>query len=139
MPRPPPEATLLASGLTPPLQLRAALLPSPDVVGGQFQSLLRPQPSRHAGYHPHRPRNHQASRGTLAAAGPPLVIAMAAEQVLQVVVGPRQLLGPIAPEQSGPVTFGHLDEVTQLLPQGRRPRLRRGLTHPAQDLRQPPP
>ena len=52
----------------------------------------------------------QAGRGDLAAGGAPLMVALGAEELLQVVVGRRQAGNPQILEQAGAVAVGDLEE-----------------------------
>src|SRR5262249_40397531 len=72
--------------LAPPLQFRAQPLPVLDIPRPQHQAPTRPPLRPQARDHPRRAHHAQARRGPPPTAGPPLVVAMAAEGVLQVVV-----------------------------------------------------
>ena len=58
--------------------------------GHQVRRLDRPQPRRGRRHQPHRAPHHRPRAGHLPAAAPPLVVAVRAEELLQVVVRPRQ-------------------------------------------------
>src|SRR3954453_21621409 len=83
------EAALLAPRLAPRLQVRTQLTPARHMTRPQDQAFLRAQPGRQARDHPRRAHHHQARRGTTSSTGATLMIAMAAEGVLQIVVRPR--------------------------------------------------
>src|SRR4051794_23177746 len=107
------EASLLATRLAPPLQTRTRLTPPLHITRAQLQPLLRAQPRRQARDQPRRAHHHQARLRAATTAGTALVIPMAAEDVLQVVVRPRQVRRLIATEQARGVTLAHLQEVPQ--------------------------
>src|SRR4051794_2988621 len=60
----------------------------------------------------------QAGRGDFAAGGAPLMVALSAEELLQVVVGRRQAGNLQVMEQAGAVAVGHLEEAVDGLAQG---------------------
>ncbi len=97
--------------LLPPLQPTAERSPRRGVRWRQIGSLDRPEPGRRRRDQPHRAPHHHPRRRHLAAAASPLVMAIRAEQLLQVVVGPRQAGRVIAGEQPRPVAPRHLQEV----------------------------
>src|SRR6516165_11822537 len=105
-----PEAALLPPRFPALLQLRAQLLPVRYVAVPQDQALLRPQPRRQTRDQPRRATHHQPRRRTPPTAGPPLVVAMAAEGVFQIIVRPRQVRGLVAREQAAPEALGHFQE-----------------------------
>src|SRR3982750_3281649 len=79
------------------------------------------QPRRRGRDQAHLPTEHGGRGGCLAPAGSALVVALRAEQMLEVVVGARQAGHRVTREQPGFVAAGHLAEV----PDGvrERPRL----------------
>ena len=60
----------------------------------------------------------QAGRGDFAAGGAPLMVALGAEELLQVVVGRRQAGNPQILEQAGAVAVGDLEEAVDGVAQG---------------------
>src|SRR4029079_7875619 len=78
------------------------------------------QPRRRGRDQAHLPTQHGGRGSRLAPAGPALVVALRAEQMLEVVVGPRQAGYRVTREQPGFVADGHLaeaiDSVTQHTP-----------------------
>ena len=60
---------------------------------------------------PHFAAQHGRRRGRLASRGAPLVVALGAEQLLKIVVGPGQARHGAAVEQPGPVAAGNLGKV----------------------------
>src|SRR3982751_7007436 len=69
------------------------------------------QPRRRGRDQAHLTTEHGGRGGRLAPAGPALVVALRAEQMLEVVVGPRQAGHRVTMEQPGFVAAGHLAEV----------------------------
>src|SRR3954468_17720611 len=69
------------------------------------------QPRRRGRDQAHLPTEHGGRGGRLAPTGPALVVALRAEQMLEVVVGPRQAGHRVTMEQPGFVAAGHLAEV----------------------------
>ena len=59
----------------------------------------------------HLATQHGRRRGSLASRRTPLVVALRAEQLLEIVVGPRQARHGVAVEQSWTVAPGHLGEM----------------------------
>ena len=88
------------------LQLRSQLLPALHIARTQHQAFLRPEPRRQARDHPRRAHHDQTRRGPTPTTGPTLVVAMAAEGVLQVVVRPRQVRRVVAPKQAAANSSG---------------------------------
>src|SRR5258705_11121152 len=128
------EAALLAPRLPPRLQLRTQFPPVLHITRRQDQALLRTQPRRQPRDQPRRAHHHQARRGTTPTTGPTLVVAMAAEGVLQVVVRPRQVRRLVAPKQARPEALAHLQEVPQARPARGLTRRGRPPNHPSQPL-----
>src|SRR5262249_27713068 len=95
----------------PPVQVRPEVPPVVPVRGCQVRRAHLPLAGGQTGEQPGRPPQHQRRRGPLAAGGPPLVVPVAAEQLLQVVVGPREARGVVAVEQPWPVPPADLQEV----------------------------
>jgi putative transposase len=94
----PPEA---ASERPPPLaarQLVAERPPGPEVGWDEVGRGDRAEPGRGRGDHPHRAPHHRPGRGDSPPAGPPLVVAVRPEELLQVVVRPRQVGHVVAGE-----------------------------------------
>ena len=76
----------------------------------KIASARRLDPSADAGDEPNRPSQDRTGRGPLAPGGAPLVVALRAEQLLQGVVGARQVGDVGGMEQPGSVTARHLAE-----------------------------
>src|SRR4051794_15678055 len=79
------------------------------------------QPRRRGRDQGHLTTEHGGRGGCLAPAGPVLVVALRAEQMLEVVVGARQAEHRVTREQPGFVAASHLAEVPDGV--GERPRL----------------
>src|SRR3954463_15305347 len=79
------------------------------------------QPRRRGRDQAHLPTEHGGRGGRLAPTGPALVVALRAEQMLEIVVGARQAGHRVTREQPGSVAAGHLAEVRDGA--GERPRL----------------
>ncbi|MDQ0546728.1 transposase-like protein [Methylobacterium brachiatum] len=70
-------------------------------------------PRADAGDEPYSPPHHGAGRSRLASGGTPFVVALRTEQLLQSIIGTRQV-GPVGGvEQPGPVAARHLAEVVE--------------------------
>src|SRR6266702_1869533 len=130
------ETPLLASSLFAFLKFGPGLSPSGHIIWRQVQAFFGALPCRHAGEEPRRPFDYQSRRSAFAAAGTTLLVTITAEEMLQVVVCPRDVRRLIAAKQSCPVALGYLHEVQQLLADRFGPGLLRCLTHLRQDLRQ---
>ena len=92
------------------------------------------RPRRQPGHQPHRAPQHQRRAGHLPARRPPLVVAVAAEELLQVVVRPRQVRPRRSREQPRPVAPPHLQEVLHRLAPARRPTPGAGVIAPSSPL-----
>jgi hypothetical protein len=99
-------------------------LPADVEVSAQGLPLLRIDPAEvasggcfgtgtDAGDEPHRPPQHRARRGRLAPGGPPLVVALGAEQLFQGVVGARQVRHVGGVEQTWSIAARDLAEVVE--------------------------
>ena len=105
------EATLERASLAPLVETSADRLPTRAIDAPQIACARRRQPGRRARNQAHRAAHHGPGRGGLATAGPPLVIAARAEELLETIVGARQIRHRIAVEQPGPITGRDLSEV----------------------------
>src|SRR3954454_2313161 len=85
------EASLLAAAFPALVQVGTQPLPIIYIPCPQFEPFLWTQPRGQARHHAHRPLHHQTRRRLFASTGTPLMIAMRAEQVFQVVVRPRDV------------------------------------------------
>src|SRR6478735_11386661 len=94
-----------------PLEAGAHLAPARPIGAGQIAGVPAAQPGGQTGEQPHRAAQHRRRAVGLAAGRPPLVAAVRAEQLLEPVVGARQVGDGVAVEQAGPVAAGHLQEV----------------------------
>src|ERR1041385_5247503 len=77
------EATLERAGLAPLVEASADRLPARAIDAPQIACARRRQPGRRARNQAHRAAHHGPGRGGLATAGPPLVIAARAEELLE--------------------------------------------------------
>src|SRR5207248_3285640 len=83
-----------------------ALLPPPlHVARRQLQALVRTQPRGQPRDHPYRTQHHQARRRHLPTTRPTFVVAMAPEQVLQVIIRPGNIRRGVATEQPRPAAL----------------------------------
>src|SRR4051794_23370090 len=115
------EAGAQGPGMPPVIETLAEFGPSLAADPTQLAHGGWAQPRRRGGDQAHLPSEHGGRGGRLAPAGPALVVALRAEQMLEVVVGARQAGYRATREQPGFVAAGHLAEV----PDGvrERPRL----------------
>src|SRR4051812_24255824 len=115
------EAGAQGPGMPPALQTLAECGPSLVADPTQLAHAGWAQPRRRGRDQAHLPSEHGGRGGRLAPAGPALVVALRAEQMLEVVVGAWQAGYRATMEQPGFVAAGHLAEV----PDGvrERPRL----------------
>ena len=97
------------------LEAGAHLTPARPIGTGQIARVLAAQPGDETGGEPHRATQHRRRRVALAAGRPPLVTAVRAEQLLERVVGARQVGDGVAVEQAGAVAAGHLEEMVDRL------------------------
>ena len=109
-------ATERPHGLTL-LQRAPESTPRLQVGRNQFRRVNRAQPSRGRRHQAHGAPHHRPRARHLPTAAPPLVVAVRAEELLQLVVGPRQAADVVAPEQPRPVALRHLAEVIRRLGQ----------------------
>ena len=93
------------------LEAGAHLPPTLPIGSGQIASVPVTEPGGESGDDPHRTTQHGSRGADLAAGHPPLVAAVRPEQLLEVVVGARQVGDGVAVEQAGTVAAGHLEEV----------------------------
>src|SRR5215831_12403664 len=100
-------------------QCMAEVMPGVEGLGGYLPGREEPQPRGSSSDQSYRSAQYQSGRGTFAPGHAPLVVAMRAKVLLQVVIGPRQLRDLIAMEQAWPVTARNLEEVRQR--RGERP------------------
>src|SRR3954468_10201438 len=89
----------------------APLAPTLPIGARQIAGVLALKPAGEGGEDPHRPTQHRRRRAALAAGRPPLVTAVRPEQLLEIVVGARQIGDGVAGEQAGAVAAGHLAEM----------------------------
>src|SRR5947208_3645313 len=97
------EATLERASLAPLVEASADRLPARAIDAPQIACARRRQPGRRARNQAHRAAHHGPGRGGLATAGPTLGIAARAEELLETIVGARQIRHCIAVEQPGPI------------------------------------
>src|SRR5690242_358450 len=79
------EATLERAGLAPLVEASADRLPARAIDAPKIACARRRQPGRRARNQAHRAAHHGPGRGGLATAGPPLVIAARAEELLETI------------------------------------------------------
>src|SRR3954470_3324170 len=115
------EAGAQGPGMPPALQTLAEFGPSLPADPTQLAHGGWAQPRRRGRDQAHLPSEHGGRGGRLAPAGPALVVALRAAQMLEVVVGARQAGHRVTREQPGFVAAGHLAEVRDGV--GERPRL----------------
>src|SRR4051812_22306808 len=115
------EAGAQGPGMPPALQTLAECGPSLVADPTQLAHGGWAQPRRRGRDQAHLPAEHGGRGGRLAPAGPALVVALRAEQMLEVVVGAWQAGYRATMEQPGFVAAGHLAEVRDGV--GERPRL----------------
>src|SRR6185312_10982146 len=115
------EAGAQGPGVAPAVETLAECGPSLPADPTQLAHSRWAQPRRRGRDQAHLPPQHGGRGGRFAPTGPALVVALRAEQMLEVVVGPRQAGHRVTLEQPGFVAAGHLAEV----PDGvrERPRL----------------
>lgn len=100
-------------------QFMAEVMPGVEGLGCYLPGREELQPRGSSSDQSYRPAQYQSGRGTFAPGRSPLMVAMRAKALLQVVIGPRQRRDLIAMEQTWPVTAGNLEEVHQR--RGERP------------------
>jgi hypothetical protein len=110
----------------------AQLFPLVAIDTAQVAWGARTQAGRRGGDQPHFAAQHGCRRGGLAPCRPTLVVALGAEQLLELVVRARQVRHGVAVEQSGTVAAGDLEEVVDGGRQGASP-----ITVPAHGANQP--
>src|SRR4051794_14445885 len=115
------EAGAQGSGMPPVVETLAECGPSLPADPTQLARGGWAQPRRRGRDQAHLPTEHGGRGGRLAPACPALVIALRAEQMLEVVVGAPQAGHRVTMEQPGFVAAGHLAEVPDGV--GERPRL----------------
>lgn len=98
-------------GVTSSFEALTEFGPSLSVDASQLSGIGRTQAGGRGRDQANLAAEHGGRRGGLAAGGASLVVALRAEQLLEVVVGPRQARHAVAVEQSGPVAAEHLGEV----------------------------
>jgi hypothetical protein len=101
-------------------QFMAEVMPGIEGLGCYFPGREELQPRGSSRDQSYRPAQYQGGRGTFAPGRSPLMVAMRAKALLQVVIGARQLRDLITMEEAWPVTAGNLEEVPQR--RGERPR-----------------
>src|SRR3954447_23875709 len=105
------EAGPQGPGVAPAVETLAECGPSLPANPTQFAHSRWAQPRRRGRDQAHLPTQHGGRGGRFAPIGPELVVALRAEQMLEVVVGPRQAGQRVTMEQPGFVAAGHLAEV----------------------------
>src|SRR3954463_7653864 len=118
------EAGAQGPGLPPAVETLAECGPSLAADPTQLARGGWAQPRRRGRDQAHLPTEHSGRGGRLAPAGPALVVALRAEQMLEVVVGAWQAGYRVTNEQPGFVAASHLAEVPDGV--GERPRLAGG-------------
>lgn len=98
-------------GETPRLKLLAEVTPAFEADAAEVARGGRMQPRRGGSDQAHLAAQHQRRGGRLASGGAPLVVALGAEHLLEIVVGARQRRDRVAVEQARPVAAGDLQEV----------------------------
>ena len=93
------------------IEARAHLPPALPVGTGEFAGVVAVEPAGDGGHDPYRAAQHCRRRVGLTAGRPPLVAAIGSEQLLEIVVGARQIGDDITMEQAGAVAAGHLEEM----------------------------
>src|SRR3954451_2895501 len=105
------EAGPQGPGVAPAVETLAECGPSLPANPTQLAHSRWAQPRRRGRDQAHLPTQHGGRGGRFAPIGPALVVALRAEQMLEVVVGPRQAGQRVTMEQPGFVAAGHLAEV----------------------------
>jgi hypothetical protein len=111
------EAGSSGSGLPPAFELLAQVLPLAVIDPAEVATGRDLQACGDAGHEPHRSTQHCTWRGCLAAGGASLMVALGAKQLLERVVGARQVRHVSGVEQAGPVTARDLAEVIEGCPE----------------------
>ncbi len=89
----------------------AHLPPALPVGTGEIAGVVAVELAGDGGHDPYRAAQHRRCRIGLPAGGPPLVAAIGPEQLLEIVVGARQIGDGITVEQTGAVAAGHFEEM----------------------------
>ena len=97
--------------MTPATEARAHLPPAWPVGTGEIMGVVAVEPAGDGSDDPYRAAQHRRRRVGLTAGRPPLVAAIGAEQLLEIVVGARQIHDDITMEQTGAVAAGHFEEM----------------------------
>src|SRR5918998_1664904 len=121
------EAGAQGPGMPPVVETLAEFDPSLPADPTQLARGGWAQPRRRGRDQAHLTTEHGGRGGRLAPAGPALVVALRAEQMLEVVVGAWQAGHRATMEQPGFVAAGHLAEVPDGV--GERPRLSAVMVH----------
>jgi transposase len=103
------------AGMAVALEAGAHLTPAQPIGAGQIAGIVATKPGGEGGDDPHRAAQHGGRRVALAASRSPLVTTIRPEQLLEIVVGARQIRHGIAMEQAGAVAAGHLAEMVDRL------------------------
>lgn len=107
------EAGACSAGVSSAVERSAQRPPRHRIDPAEVASGWCLSPRADAGDEPYSTPQHGAGRGRLAPGGTPLVVALRAEQLLQGIIGPRQV-GPVGGmEQPRPVAARHLAEVVE--------------------------
>jgi hypothetical protein len=96
------------AGMATALEAGAHLAPTLPIGAGEIAGVLAAQPGGKSSDDPHRATQHRRRRVGLATGRPPLVPAVRPEQLLEPVVGARQIRHGIAVEQARTVAAAHL-------------------------------
>ena len=111
------EAGSSGSRLPPVFELPSQILPLAVVDPAEVSTGRGMQACRDAGHEPHRSAQHCAWRGRLAAGRTSLMVALRTKQLLERVVGARQVRLAGGVEQARPVTARDLAEVIEGSPE----------------------
>jgi transposase len=105
------EAKLGAAGLLALLQFGAQLAPGGDIRRTELRGRRWVQSGRDSGHQAHGAPDDQRRRGDLSPGDPPIVMARGAEEVLEIIIGPREVGDLIALKDAAPIALGHGAEV----------------------------
>lgn len=108
-----PKAALEGAALLACPQVTAEGLPGAEVCRSKFPSRKGAQSRGCCRHDSDRSTEHQGGCGAFPSARPPLVGAICPKELLQVIVGPREIRYLIAVEEPWPIAAGDLEEVGQ--------------------------
>ena len=106
-----PELAAEGSCMTPLVEALAEISPAFPADAAQVARGGRAQPCRRGRDQPHLAAQHHRGRSRPAPGCAPLMVPLRAEQLLEAVVGAREVGDGVAVEQAGPVAAGDLAEV----------------------------